>query len=169
MHSRVLLIGFMGSGKTTLGSRLARSLNYDFVDMDQLIEKNAGMSIPDIFNEHGEAIFRKWEQKTLDELCKRELLVISTGGGAPCQSSMMEQMNQCGTTVYIYLSAETLLSRLQKSRTERPLLKDKSENELMEYIKWLLKEREHFYKKASLIVDGEKLTVDTLTKILKST
>jgi len=168
MHSRILLIGFMGSGKTTLGSRLARSLNYEFVDMDQLIEETAGLSIPGIFKEHGEGMFRKWEQKILDELSKREGLVISTGGGAPCLGNMMDQMKQCGTTIYIYLSPETLHSRLLKSRTERPLLKDKSESELMVYIKKLLEEREPYYKQASLIVDGEKLTVDTLTKVLRS-
>ena len=93
MESRIFLIGFMGSGKSTLGSTLARKIGYGFVDMDHLIEETAGMTIQGIFSEHGEKVFRKWEHDILLELCKRENLVVSTGGGAPCHDHMMEVMN----------------------------------------------------------------------------
>ena len=83
MDTRIFLIGFMGSGKSTLGAQLARRVDYKFIDMDHLIEETAEMSIPEIFNEHGEEVFRKWEHDILYELCRRENLVISTGGGAP--------------------------------------------------------------------------------------
>lgn len=168
MKSRIFLIGFMGSGKTTLGSRLARSLGYQFVDMDQLIVETAGMSIPEIFREHGESMFRKWEGKILDELSAREKVVISTGGGAPCHGDMMERMKQAGTTIYIQLPVSTLKERLLKSRTERPLLKGKSEEELEHFISTLLEERTPYYAKAHYSVDGVNLTVDSLTRILQA-
>ena len=81
MQTRIFLIGFMGSGKSTAGQRLARKIGYRFVDMDDLIEETSGMRIPGIFRELGEEIFRKWERDILLELCVRERVVISTGGG----------------------------------------------------------------------------------------
>ncbi|MEN8157123.1 MAG: shikimate kinase [Bacteroidota bacterium] len=167
MQTRIFLIGFMGSGKSTLGSKLARKTGYDFVDMDHLIEETAGMTIPGIFSEHGEKVFRKWEHDILLELCNREKVVVSTGGGAPCHSDMMQVMNDNGTTIYLNLSPAALKDRLLNSKTERPLIKGKSEQELLEFISELLDKREVYYKQARFIVDGINLGVDTLTEILK--
>ena len=108
MHSRIFLIGFMGSGKSTIGSRLARRIGYDFKDMDHLIEETAGMTIPDIFSEHGEPVFRKWDHDILLELCEYENVVVSTGGGAPCHNDMIRIMNDHGTTIYIKLPPPAL-------------------------------------------------------------
>ncbi len=166
MDTRIFLIGFMGSGKSTLGAQLARRVGYQFIDMDHMIEETAEMSIPEIFNDHGEEVFRKWEYDILRELCRREKLVISTGGGAPCHSNMMDLMNTHGTTIYLKLSPEALKTRLIQSSTERPLIMGKSEPELLDFIKSLLEKRELFYKRAAHIVDGINLQSQTLEKLL---
>ena len=167
MEARIFLIGFMGSGKSTLGAKLARRIGYQYMDMDQLIEETAEMSIPSIFNEHGEEVFRKWEHDILKELCRRDKLVIATGGGAPCHSQMMDLMNSHGCTIYIYLSPEALRDRLTRSRTERPLIKGKSESELLDFISSLLQKREIFYKQATHIVNGINLQADALARLLQ--
>jgi shikimate kinase len=169
MHSRIFLIGFMGSGKSTIGSRLARSIGYDFKDMDHLIEETAGMTIPDIFDEHGEPVFRKWEHDILLELCEYENVVVSTGGGAPCHNDMIRIMNDHGATIYIKLPPLALKDRLVNSKTVRPLIKGKSEQELLEFITTLLSEREKFYKQALHTVNGVNLEIDELVDLLKST
>ena len=166
MNTRIFLIGFMGSGKSTLGAQLARRMDYQFIDMDHLIEETAEMSIPEIFNEHGEEVFRKWEYDILHELCRREKLVISTGGGAPCHSNMMDLMNTHGTTIYLKLSPEALKTRLIQSSAERPLIMGKSEPELLDFIKSLLEKRELFYERAAHIVDGINLQSQALQKLL---
>jgi shikimate kinase len=167
METRIFLIGFMGSGKSTLGAQLARRMEFQFVDMDQLIEETAEMSIPEIFDEHGEDIFRKWEHDILLELCQRDMLVISTGGGVPCHSNNMDLMNSHGSTIYLRLSPEALLSRLLNSRTERPLIKGKSETELLEFIKSKLTTREEFYLRAKYVVDGLTMNAETLSMLMK--
>ena len=166
MQTRIFLIGFMGSGKSTLGSGLARKIGYDFVDMDHLIEETAGMTIPGIFSEHSEAVFRKWERDILLELCQRENVVVSTGGGAPSHGDMMSVMNDHGATVYISLPPAALKDRLIHSKTERPLIKGKTEQELLEFIKSLLEKRKPYYNQAHFIIDGINLEVDTLVKVL---
>jgi shikimate kinase len=167
MHTRIFLIGFMGSGKSTLGAQLARRLDYQFVDMDHLIEETAEMSIPEIFSDHGEEVFRKWEHDILLEVCRREKLVISTGGGAPCHSKIMDLMNANGTTIYLKLTPEALRDRLIRSKTERPLIKGKTDAELLDFITTLLEKREKFYKRASHIVDGLSLRSEDLAAILQ--
>jgi shikimate kinase len=166
MQSRIFLIGFMGSGKSTLGTRFARKIGYDYVDMDHLIEETAGMTIPGIFREHGEQVFRKWEHDILLELCEREHVVVSTGGGAPCHGEMISIMNRHGDTVYIKLPAPVLKDRLRHSRTERPLIRGKTEGELLDFIHQLLQEREPYYSRAKYTVDGVNLDLDTLEHIL---
>ena len=167
MQTRIFLIGFIGSGKTTVGSQLARKLAYEFVDMDQVIEETAGMSVPGIFEELGEEVFRSWEHKILLELCQKERVVIATGGGAPCHGTMMSTMKANGITIYIKLIPTVLKDRLTRARVERPLIRGKSEPELLQYIKTTLEAREAFYSQANYIVDGDKLDPENLAKHLK--
>ncbi|MCP4312168.1 MAG: shikimate kinase [Bacteroidetes bacterium] len=167
MQLRIFLIGFMGSGKTTMGSILARKMGYEFVDMDQLIEDTARMTVPGIFSEHGEEVFRKWERDILQELCLREKVVIATGGGAPCHGEMMTVMNDNGATVYIKLTPAVLKDRLMQSKTDRPLIRGKSEEELLEFIKTVLEKREIFYLRANHIIDGINLGPDQLAELLE--
>ncbi|RPI44295.1 MAG: shikimate kinase [Bacteroidetes bacterium] len=168
MVSRIFLIGFMGSGKSTLGSKLAGAIGYGFVDMDLLIEETAGMTIPGIFREHGEHIFRKWEHDILMEICRKDNIVVSTGGGAPCHGDMMSIMNRHGVTIYIRLPPSVLRDRLLQSKTDRPLIRGKSSGELEQFIQDLLGEREKYYNQASLVIDGINQQVDALVRILET-
>jgi shikimate kinase len=158
----------MGSGKSTLGAKLAKLIGYDFVDMDQLIEETAGMTVPGIFSELGEKVFRKWEHDIVMELSHREKVVISTGGGAPCHSDLISIMNKIGTTIYIKLSPEALAERLLHSRTERPLIKGKSEQELLDYIHMKLEERDYYYEQATHTVDGINIQTGSLISLLET-
>ena len=157
----------MGSGKTTVGSKLAREMGYEFVDMDQLIEETAGMTVAGIFSDLGEEVFRKWERDILQELCRREKVVVATGGGAPCHGTMMSTMNNKGDTVYINLTPEALLDRLTQSKIDRPLIRGKSKDELLHFITTLLETRENFYNRARYIVDGIRLDPERLAQHLK--
>lgn len=168
MQPRIFLIGFMGSGKSTLGTRLAKSIGYQHVDMDHLIEETAGMTIPGIFSEFGEEVFRKWEHDILLELCRRDRVVISTGGGVPCHHDLMEMMNRNGTTIYLELPPRALKERLMRSKTERPLIKGKSDTELLDFITGKLAERVPFYKLARYTVNGVNPDMKALVALLEN-
>lgn len=153
----IFLIGFMGCGKTTLGKRLSRKLDYSFYDMDEEIEKKAGLSVSEIFSQKGEAAFRKMEREYLKSLNPESDLVIATGGGAPCFGDNIELMNQLGITVYLKMSPVSLAGRLQKARSIRPLIEGLGDEALLEFIHERLKEREPHYKKAKCIMKGENV------------
>lgn len=158
----------MGSGKTTLGTLLAKKLGYNFVDMDHLIEQTSGMTVPGIFSEHGEKMFRKWEHDILQEIVSRENIVVATGGGAPCYTGNIAIMNKYGLTIYLQLSPEAIRERLLNSRNERPLVKGKNRVELLTYIRELLEERDQFYLQSKLVVNGVNLSPDQLIKDIKT-
>src|SRR6056297_1037494 len=101
MQSRIYIIGFMGSGKTTQGKKIARMMGYDFYDMDQVISTNEKRSIPDIFNTNGEDYFREIEKMTLLDLSHKEKVVISTGGGTPCHEKNLNFMKSKGLVIYL--------------------------------------------------------------------
>ncbi len=153
--NRIFLIGYMGSGKTTIGKLLAERLNYTFVDMDTHIEEKYFKSVSQIFAELGERQFRLLEQQCLHEVSEFENVVIATGGGAPCFFDNMEYMNSHGITVYINITVEQLAIRLENSRTnKRPLLANRKGEELNTFIAEGLAKRESFYKKAYLSATG---------------
>ena len=160
----IYLIGYMGCGKTTAGKKLASKLGYDFIDLDEVIESNNHKSIAEIFEDEGQESFRKIEQEALHNTFKLTNSVISTGGGAPCFFDNIEQMNSHGTTVYIHLTPKALVSRLSSAKNERPLIKGKSDNELLVFIETALTERESFYKKAQYKVEGLGLSADRIIK-----
>ena len=124
----------------------------------------AGNNVPAAKSED---VFRKWEHDILLELCTREQVVISTGGGAPCHNDMMQIMNAHGATVYIELNPEALKTRLQHSRTERPLIKGKTDADLLNYIKSKLAEREYYYTQARHRIDGVNLKAGALITLLQ--
>ncbi len=146
----------MGSGKSTLGKRLARKLNFSFIDLDEEIERKENRLIRKIFEHEGEEYFRKIEAECLRGLLERDDLVVSTGGGTPCFHGNMEWMNQEGTTIYLMLSPAALVTRLSGRTTFRPLLKGMKEGEMLPFIMSRLKDREVFYKKSRIIIDGLK-------------
>jgi len=130
----VYLIGFMGSGKTTVGKKLAGKLGYDFIDLDEMIEKKYRITINNIFNKFDENAFRLIEQETLTETFKLKNTVISTGGGTPCFFNNMQLINKYGISVYLKMHKQSLYDRLINSKTKRPLLTEKTPNEILNYI-----------------------------------
>lgn len=165
---RVYLLGFMGCGKSTVGKSLAKEVQWDFIDLDDFIEKKSGMSIPDVFQTHGEDYFRQLESEAVAETTSMENVIIATGGGAPCFHKNMEAMNQAGLTIYLQLSAEGLRDRLKPAKTNRPLISNKSDDELLEFIKEKLAERESYYKLAKVTADATAVGPQTYINILKS-
>jgi shikimate kinase len=144
------LIGFMGSGKSYAGRKLAEVLEIPCIDMDKEIEANENSSIQEIFEQHGETYFRKLEKDFLEKLDPKEDLIISTGGGAPCFFDNMEVMNKKGITIYLNRSKEVVMKQLLKGIDKRPLLKGKSQEEIWEYYDHKLQERLPFYNQAQL-------------------
>ncbi len=163
---KIFLVGFMGSGKTTIGRRLASTIGFDFVDTDRFIEMKNGITVTEIFARHGEAAFRKMEHDMLLELQQRDFVVISTGGGMPCHCGNMDLMINSGKVVYLSASPGSLARRLIRSHTERPLIKGKTEEELQQYIREKLEEREPFYSRAHITVQTEDFSAENLLRSL---
>jgi shikimate kinase len=153
--NRIFLIGYMGSGKTTVAKQLATKLGYSFVDMDAHIEEQQFKSVGQIFAERGEDEFRILEQKCLREVAQFDDVIISTGGGAPCFFDNMEYMNTYGTTIYLRFTADELADRLATQAAKRPLIATKTGNELRQFIADGLEKRESFYTQANYSVEGD--------------
>ena len=163
---RIYLIGYMGCGKSTLGRKLSKHLNLQFVDMDHYIEERNYKTIPQIFAEEGETEFRKKERKALEELAEFTDIVIATGGGAPCFFDNINFMNKSGKTIYLNIDPKILAYRLLKSKTERPLIKGKSKDELVAFIDDTLKKRNEFYKQAEFVITQPDINLNELEKLI---
>ena len=159
---RIYLIGYMGSGKSTLGRRLAAYLNLQFIDMDHYIEMRNHKTVPQIFAEEGEAEFRIKERKALEELSEFSDVVIATGGGAPCFFDNIDLMNNTGSTIYLNIDPSILADRLMHSKTERPLIKGKSKAELISFIDDTLKKRNIFYTQAKHQITEPDIEMETI-------
>lgn len=163
---KVFLIGFMGCGKSTMGKRLAKKTGYTFIDLDQQLEKAMGMTIGAYFSEYGEAAFRTMESETLQTLDYPANAIVATGGGVPCFFDNIEWMNRNGLSVYIEMPPLALAKRLENGKDKRPLLRDLNETQMVEFIKSRLEERDVFYKRALLTVNGIDLTADALWSLI---
>ena len=163
---RIFLIGFMGSGKSTLGRPLAAKLGYKFIDQDALIEERFKMSISEVFATYGEAKFREAEHEVLKSFEASDNLVIATGGGAPCFFDNILIMNNIGFSIYLKIEPKTLVNRLKTSFTSRPLIAGKSEKELLEYVTEKLSEREPFYNKATVSIKALDIKVSDIMQVL---
>ncbi|MBW7869302.1 MAG: AAA family ATPase [Brumimicrobium sp.] len=167
-YKKVFLTGFMGSGKTKLGKMLARKLAYNFYDVDEEITLKLQLSINDIFKKLGEPEFRNQESVVLKAISNLpENAIISTGGGLPCYNDNMGFINKIGTSIYLERSPRELFQRLLTNRGERPLIKDLTENELLDYITQTLSSRSSYYEMATFIVGREEQTPEELVKLLK--
>lgn len=158
---RIFLIGYMGSGKTTIGRVVAERLGLSFVDMDAHIESKYHKTVAQIFSEFGEEKFREMERKCLLEVADFEDVVISTGGGAPCFFDNMDVMNEKGETVYIRLTPKELSDRLKTTKIhKRPILASYQGDDLEVFIASNLEKREQFYSKAKWIVSGSDYDIE---------
>lgn len=164
MKNKVLYIcGFMGCGKTTEGKKIAREIGFDFIDLDDYIVNKYNQSIVELFKNLGEEEFRNIETIALKECSQNHSeILIATGGGTPCFNNNLEFMKSNGALIYLKLNEQDLLIRLSKAKTNRPLIKDKTNEEMLLYIEHLLKVREVFYNQADIIVDANHIDMTLL-------
>jgi shikimate kinase len=165
---RIYLIGYMGCGKTTLGRKLATTLNLSFIDLDSFLEEKYFRRIPQIFAEEGEAGFRKKEQTVLHEVSVFDDVIVATGGGAPCFFDNMEVMNNTGFCIFLDVNTESLVNRLIHAKTERPIIKGKSPEELHLFIEEMMLKRRPFYEKARHVIKGEEIKPEQVLSLLNS-
>ena len=144
---RIILIGYMGAGKTTIGKALAKELNVPFYDLDWYITSRMRKTVAQIFEERGEEGFREIERNMLHEVAEFEDVIISCGGGTPCFFDNIDYMNQQAPVVYLKVEPEKM------SKNDRPLLRGKSQEELITFIREQLELREPFYTKARYTLD----------------
>lgn len=142
----------MCSGKTTLAKKISKEYNIEYIDLDEYIENKYSMTISEIFNKFGEEYFRKIESNSLKEINKN--VIISTGGGTPCYHNNMEYMNTIGITIYVYCDSEILLKRLFNNKNSRPLLSNKSYDEIQLFFKKSFYNREQIYNQCKYKIDN---------------
>ena len=157
---KIYLIGFMGSGKSSVGKLLSRKLGYDFIDLDEYIEKETGRTIIDLFEEGGEDKFRMLEHEHLKKLLVKDDVVIALGGGTPCFYNNMSILNKGGISIYLEIGVATLVKRLSKAKNRRPLIRNLNEDELKLFIDANFEKRLSVYKKANHIVNAENESVE---------
>lgn len=156
----------MGSGKTTLGKKLASKLSVPFIDSDQAIEAHYQKSIGELFAENGETCFRDIEKNFIESLGIEGAFVLSTGGGMPCYGNNMELLKELGVTFYLERSPKELAHRLINSKQKRPLLEGLSEDELLSFITEKLAIREDYYRMSHFTLDREEQDVKTITQMV---
>lgn len=150
---RIYLVGFMGSGKSYTGKRIARELNWQFADLDDLLEAQMGMSIADYFRQQGEATFRQQESELLRQSIRFEKTVIACGGGTPCFFDNMDWINANGLSIYLNTDPHLIAQRLQSEMEKRPLLQGLSKEGLLSFVQEKIKPREVYYRKADLTLE----------------
>lgn len=171
---RIIIVGYMGAGKTTVGKALAKDTGMQFYDLDWYIESRMRKTVPQLFAERGEDGFRKVEHMLLHEAAEFEDIILSSGGGTPCFFDNMDYMNSQADTVYLKAAPDVLCAHLKMGKVRRPLLEGKGPDELQEFINNQLEQREPYYMKArhmfdvSLLDNYEKIkiTVASLRKML---
>ncbi len=170
---KIVLLGYMASGKSTIGKILAEKMQISFIDLDAYIEEKEKMSVSDVFKEKGEIYFRKQEHVYLKELLdKKEDFVLSLGGGTPCYAGNMNVLLSYDdvTSIYLKTSIQTIMERLVNEKSQRPLVARLNEDELAEFIAKHLFERSYYYNQAThkLVVDNKDVdeTVEDLQVLL---
>ncbi|PWL37376.1 shikimate kinase [Flagellimonas aquimarina] len=166
---KVVLVGYMASGKSSIGRLLARDLNLEFIDLDEFIENQLQKTIPAIFSEKGEIYFRKIEHEMLSMvLNEKQSVVLSTGGGTPCYGGNMKTiLEQSNHSLYLQLPVSTLVDRISNEKNDRPLVKNIDNGDLLEFVGKHLFERRQFYAQAKHIVDADKKSIEVLVDEIK--
>lgn len=163
MKKNLILCGFMGSGKSTIGKQLAEKLGARFVDTDTLIEQREGMTISEMFEKHGEAYFRQKERELCEELAGLTKTVISTGGGTLLNDDNMRALKSTGVVFLLNVSSRTVIARL-KNDTTRPLLQQEDKEKA---VKMMLSNRTPLYNRAAdYVIDAEESPRKVCLKIL---
>ncbi len=162
LKNNILLIGFMGAGKSTIGRVLAKKIKFEYIDIDRIIEHRCARSITEIFDEHGEEYFRDKETETLESLAGSDHNVYATGGGIVLKERNWPLMRELGPTVYLEASLETLWDRIKHDK-RRPLLQV---DNAYERAGELLSKRKELYEKADLILCTENRTPDEIAEMI---
>jgi shikimate kinase len=164
----IALTGFMGSGKSTLGGRLATLKKFSFIDLDVFIERQENKTIAKIFKDDGEEEFRKLENKHLLQiLAVEKTTVLALGGGTVCFHNNLKVLLQNTLLAYIWMPTGALAQRLRTAKKERPLIKGLKENELETFIAETVAKREQFYNQSHIKVSGVDLTAKGLNKAIE--
>jgi len=167
---KVILVGYMGSGKSIISKLLASKINYLCYELDDLIEKKANLSIESIFSQKGELYFRKLEHEIfVEKMNSKESFVLSTGGGTPCYFGNHEWLKRDGSvSIYLSASIETLFDRLENAKSKRPLLSQLNQTQMKEFIAKHLFERSYFYHQASYTINvNGKTPVELVIELQK--
>lgn len=156
----IFVVGYAGSGKSSMGRRLARRLNMGFVDTDRLVEQMVGASIADIFHYEGEEYFRNAEREAIEHVvASHDDVIVATGGGLPTWRDNMPWMKRHGFVVYLRRRAEQIIARMSAhGRERRPLFSGKSDEELLDFMHTQMAQREAYYAQAHLAVDCTSLS-----------
>ena len=155
----------MGSGKSYWGRRVADALKFDFIDLDDYLETKANQTISNIFKEKGESYFRKLESKCLVEISELSNVVVALGGGTPCNEVNLETIKKTGLSFFINPSVQTIVSRLKAETAHRPLLHNKTAEELTGFINKKRKERMEYYLQSDYTIDNDNV-IETVLNIL---
>lgn len=157
---KLVLLGYMGCGKSAISKTLSKQLNLSRIDLDDYIEEKEGLTIAQIFSEKGEIYFRKLETLCLNELLdSNQAFILSLGGGTPCFGANMELVNKKGLSVYLKATIPTLVSRLLPEKAKRPLIARINDEDLPEFIGKHLFERNTYYLQANTIVSVDDKSV----------
>ena len=161
---KIILLGYMGCGKSTIGNELAERIHIPFVDLDKKIEEKENLSISSIFEKHGEIYFRKLEHQVFTELLNSpEILIIGLGGGTPCYANNHELLKEEGViSIYLRASIDTLFDRLSPNKSKRPLIANKNDSEMKEFIAMHLFERSFYYNHAQYKVTVDSKSIDSV-------
>ncbi|WP_417590072.1 shikimate kinase [Owenweeksia hongkongensis] len=165
---KISLIGYMGSGKSTIGPELAVLSGLDYYDLDAEIEKHTGYTITETIFNKGELYFRKLEREKLHEILAKDNFVLSTGGGTPCYYDNIDVLNKNSLSVYLQYNVKELFERLKGNTAERPLIAHLEGEPLQEYIGKHLFERSTYYDKATVVIKAGKLSKLDILKEIKN-
>jgi len=163
----IFLMGYMTSGKSSLGKKLAKHFDVDFIDLDRYLEKQEQLTISEIFQHKGEAYFREAEAKALRQFPKDQKVVIALGGGTPCHHENINFIKETGTSIYLDIATSTLIGRLREKKAKRPLVANLKDEEISHFVENQISQRTPYYQQADIIISStSKPKVDSLVKAL---